>query len=82
MNPQNGWKTSTECILIQIIRLSRPPIISLDDGLVYVHRILITPCKVYFCGPEINVSNRVLRSFLRYIDNFLRVYLLTRSWIN
>ncbi|CAJ2674322.1 unnamed protein product [Trifolium pratense] len=51
----------------------RSPTISLDDGLVYVHRVLITPSKVYFCGPEINVSNRVLRSFDRYIDNFLRV---------
>ncbi|KAK2635559.1 hypothetical protein Ddye_030351 [Dipteronia dyeriana] len=47
--------------------------ISLDDGLVYVHRVQVTPCKVYFCGPEINVSNRVLRNYGRYIDNFLRV---------
>ncbi|KAK3222191.1 hypothetical protein Dsin_009216 [Dipteronia sinensis] len=47
--------------------------ISLDDGLVYVHRVQVTPCKVYFCGPEINVSNRVLRNYRRYIDNFLRV---------
>ncbi|GJV96681.1 probable RNA-dependent RNA polymerase 1 [Tanacetum coccineum] len=28
---------------------------------------------VYFCGPEINVSNRVLRHYSDYIDNFLRV---------
>ncbi|TXG57065.1 hypothetical protein EZV62_018378 [Acer yangbiense] len=47
--------------------------ISLVDGLVYVHRVQVTPCKVYFCGPEINVSNRVLRHYKRYIDNFLRV---------
>ncbi|GAU20395.1 hypothetical protein TSUD_12130 [Trifolium subterraneum] len=33
----------------------------------------IIPCKVYFCGPEINVSNRVLRQFHEHIDNFLRV---------
>ncbi|KAK7310137.1 hypothetical protein RJT34_07437 [Clitoria ternatea] len=49
------------------------PAISLDMGLVYVRRVQITPCKVYFCGPEINVSNRVLRHFNQYIDNFLRV---------
>lgn len=51
----------------------KPPAISLDSGLMYVHRVQITPCKVYFCGPEINVSNRVLRHFSDDIDNFLRV---------
>jgi len=51
----------------------KPPAISLDSGLVYVHRVQITPSKVYFCGPEINVSNRVLRHFSENIDNFLRV---------
>jgi len=51
----------------------KPPAISLDSGLVYVHRVQITPSKVYFCGPEINVSNHVLRDFSEDIDNFLRV---------
>ncbi|CAK8570444.1 unnamed protein product [Lathyrus sativus] len=51
----------------------RSPSISLDNGLVYVRRVQITPCKVYFSGPEINVSNRVLRHFHEHIDNFLRV---------
>ncbi|KAK2453515.1 RNA-dependent RNA polymerase [Trifolium repens] len=51
----------------------RSPTISLDNGLVYIRRAQITPCKVYFCGPEINVSNRVLRHFHEHIDNFLRV---------
>ncbi|XP_045818047.1 RNA-dependent RNA polymerase 1-like [Trifolium pratense] len=51
----------------------RSPTISLDNGLVYIRRAQITPCKVYFCGPEINVSNRVLRNFHEHIDNFLRV---------
>ncbi|KAK1265765.1 RNA-dependent RNA polymerase 1 [Acorus gramineus] len=47
--------------------------ISLDDGLVYIHRVQITPSKVYFCGPEINVSNRVLRKYPKDIDNFIRI---------
>ncbi|KAL1346808.1 hypothetical protein HN51_020353 [Arachis hypogaea] len=51
----------------------RSPAISLDTGLVYVKRVQITPCKVYFYGPEVNVSNRVLRHFQQDIDNFLRV---------
>ncbi|KAK4261811.1 hypothetical protein QN277_004760 [Acacia crassicarpa] len=52
---------------------SQSPSISLDNGLVYVRRVQITPCKVYFCGPEVNVSNRVLRHFHESLDNFLRV---------
>ncbi|XP_058078636.1 RNA-dependent RNA polymerase 1-like [Magnolia sinica] len=47
--------------------------ISLDPGLVYVYRVQITPTKVYFCGPEVNVSNCVLRQYAEDIDNFLRV---------
>lgn len=49
------------------------PNISLDDDLVYVHRVQITPSKVYFRGPEANLSNRVVRRFIDDIDNFLRV---------
>ncbi|RZC80982.1 hypothetical protein C5167_043556, partial [Papaver somniferum] len=45
--------------------------ISLSDGLVYVRRVLVTPLKVYFLGPEINVSNRVLRYYREHIDNFI-----------
>nr|XP_043614354.1 probable RNA-dependent RNA polymerase 1 [Erigeron canadensis] len=54
----------------------RSPAISLDAGLVYVRRAQITPSKVYFCQPEVNVSNRVLRRFAEYIDDFLRVSFL------
>lgn len=49
------------------------PSISLDAGLVYVRRVQVTPCRVYFCGPEVNVSNRVLRNYPHDIDNFLRI---------
>lgn len=47
--------------------------ISLDDGLVYVHRVQVTPSRIYFCGPEVNLSNRVLRNYPQDTDNFLRV---------
>lgn len=50
--------------------------ISLDDGLVYVHRVRVTPSKIYFCGPEVNLSNRVLRNYPEDTDNFLRVSFL------
>ncbi|KAL2927978.1 RNA-dependent RNA polymerase 1 [Bienertia sinuspersici] len=54
-------------------RSPEKPTISLDAGLVYVRRIQVTPCRVYFCGPEVNVSNRVLRHYPHDIDNFLRI---------
>ncbi|BBG94600.1 hypothetical protein Prudu_002930 [Prunus dulcis] len=49
------------------------PIMSLDSGLVYVRRVQITSCQIYCCGPEVNVSNRVLRNYPGDIDNFIRV---------
>ncbi|KAH7516265.1 hypothetical protein FEM48_Zijuj10G0116800 [Ziziphus jujuba var. spinosa] len=53
--------------------IPREPYIALDEGLVYVYRVQVTPLKVYFCGPEINLSNRVLRHYPNDIHNFLRV---------
>ncbi|KAL4637955.1 hypothetical protein ACB092_03G115900 [Castanea dentata] len=54
-------------------QLPKPTAKPLDDGFVYVHRVLITPSKVYFWGPKVNLSNRVLRKYHKYIDDFLRV---------
>ncbi|XP_047307594.1 probable RNA-dependent RNA polymerase 1 [Impatiens glandulifera] len=54
-------------------RATRLPSIKVDDGLVYVRRVQITPSKVWFSGPEVNMSNRVIRQFSSYVDNFLRV---------
>ncbi|MQM03461.1 hypothetical protein Taro_036242 [Colocasia esculenta] len=47
--------------------------IQLDPGLVYVRRVQVTPLKIYFHGPEINVSNRVVRRYIDDLDNFIRV---------
>ncbi|KAF3432098.1 hypothetical protein FNV43_RR26837 [Rhamnella rubrinervis] len=49
------------------------PSIALDEGMVYVRRVQVTPSKVYFCGPEVNLSNRVLRNYPHDADNFIRV---------
>ena len=67
------WLKDQYKMYIKSNYLPPSPTISLDNGLVYVRRVQITPSKVYFCGPEINVSNRVLRRFHKHIDNFLRV---------
>jgi RNA-dependent RNA polymerase len=45
----------------------------LENGLMYVNSVQVTPAKIYFSGPEVNVSNRVLRHYADYTGNFLRV---------
>ncbi|KAH7442574.1 hypothetical protein KP509_03G095000 [Ceratopteris richardii] len=44
-----------------------------DDKLLYVRKVLVTPTRVYFTGPEIELSNRVTRHFKEHIDDFLRI---------
>ncbi|KAF6144647.1 hypothetical protein GIB67_006139 [Kingdonia uniflora] len=56
------------------------PFVALDYGLVYIRRIQITPSKVYFCGPEAIVSNRVLRHYHELMDNFIRVSFVDEDW--
>lgn len=53
---------------------------SLDSGLMYVRRVQVTPSRVYFFGPEVNVSNRVTREYAEYIDDFLRVNFVDENW--
>ncbi|XP_059649727.1 probable RNA-dependent RNA polymerase 1 [Cornus florida] len=67
------WLNEQYAKYLKSRQLPKPTAITLDAGLVYVRRVQITPCKVYFCGPEVNMSNRVLRNYSEDIDNFLRV---------
>ncbi|KAJ1280935.1 hypothetical protein BS78_04G270300 [Paspalum vaginatum] len=73
LNPTNYLSVQYSKIRKLRYALQTSSNISLDDGLVYIHRVQVTPSKVYFYGPEINVSNRVVRHFSDYIDNFLRI---------
>jgi len=73
LNPTDWLSAEYSKIYKLCNTLQISPQISPDDGLVYVHRVQVTPAKVYFYGPEINVSNRVVRHFCADIDNFLRV---------
>ncbi|CAB4295827.1 unnamed protein product [Prunus armeniaca] len=68
-----SWLTERYKEYMACKRIPQSPAISLDDGMVYVHRVQVTPSKVYFCGPEANISNRVLRNYPEDVDNFLRV---------
>lgn len=74
------WLTEQYTKHIRLQKVPKSPTISLDHGLVYVHRVQVTPCKVYFCGPEINVSNRVLRHYSADLENFLRVSFIDEEW--
>ena len=73
LNPTDWLSAEYSKIYKLRYTLQISPQISPDDGLVYVHRVQVTSAKVYFYGPEINVSNRVVRHFCADIDNFLRV---------
>ncbi|KAG2661375.1 hypothetical protein PVAP13_1KG502600 [Panicum virgatum] len=73
LNPTNWLSVQYSRIRKLRYALQKSSNISLDDGLVYVHRVQVTPAKVYFYGPEINVSNRVVRHFSADLDNFLRI---------
>eukprot|EP00026_Physarum_polycephalum_P000326 Phypoly_transcript_00326.p1 GENE.Phypoly_transcript_00326~~Phypoly_transcript_00326.p1 ORF type:complete len:1110 (+),score=131.29 Phypoly_transcript_00326:1837-5166(+) len=47
-----------------------------------VHRMIITPTKYYLIGPDIEVSNRVIRHYSQYLDRFLRVSFLDENFTN
>ncbi|KAF5197057.1 RNA-dependent RNA polymerase [Thalictrum thalictroides] len=74
------WLNEQYATFSTSIKFRRQSVITLDDGLVYVRRVQVTPTKVYYCGPEVIVSNRVLRHFHEYIDNFIRVSFVDEDW--
>lgn len=44
-----------------------------QEKLMSCRRVLITPSKVYFLGPELETSNYVVKHFSAYASDFLRV---------
>nr|AJA90770.1 RNA-dependent RNA polymerase 2 [Ephedra trifurca] len=48
-------------------------IVSPSKDLMQFYRVLVTPSKVYFIGPELNRSNRVTRHFSDHASDFIRV---------
>lgn len=51
----------------------QPPTAKLEDGTVLIHRLLVTPTKVYCMGPEPETSNRIIRQYEHLSRHFLRV---------
>ncbi|XP_074556672.1 LOW QUALITY PROTEIN: putative RNA-dependent RNA polymerase 1 [Curcuma longa] len=77
---ENSCFAPAKWLIEQYAKFSRSkhlnsPTISLDSdsGLVYVHRVQVTPSKVFFNRPKLNVSNRVLRHYDEVVDDFLRI---------
>ncbi|KAH8823568.1 RNA dependent RNA polymerase-domain-containing protein [Flagelloscypha sp. PMI_526] len=46
---------------------------SLPDDRIYMRRIVVTPTRVILHHPSIETSNRVIRAWPRFQDNFIRV---------
>ena len=52
--------------------LDTPPT-TLDPGLFLCHHVTFTPTRMILEGPYATQSNRVIRKYERYVENFLRV---------
>ncbi|KAG6546916.1 hypothetical protein Mapa_011532 [Marchantia paleacea] len=55
------------------IKKVAPPANKLEKGKAWIHRLLVTPTKVYCLGPEVEQSNRIIRQHQDYTSHFLRV---------
>ncbi|KAF6158078.1 hypothetical protein GIB67_014872, partial [Kingdonia uniflora] len=51
-----------------------------DRNLMSCHRVLVTPSKAYFMGPEIETCNYVVKHYAEYSSDFLRVSFVEEDW--
>ncbi|OVA03721.1 RNA recognition motif domain [Macleaya cordata] len=51
-----------------------------ERNLMSCHRVLVTPSKVYFLGPEVETSNYVVKHFAAYASDFMRVNFVEEDW--
>lgn len=45
-----------------------------------IRRVLVTPSKIYLVGPELEVSNRVVRHYKDHADRFIRISFLDENF--
>lgn len=50
------------------------------ENLMSCHRVLVTPSKVYFLGPELEISNYVVKHYSEYASDFIRVTFVEEDW--
>eukprot|EP00268_Persea_americana_P039530 TRINITY_DN3910_c0_g1_i9.p1 TRINITY_DN3910_c0_g1~~TRINITY_DN3910_c0_g1_i9.p1 ORF type:complete len:976 (+),score=148.08 TRINITY_DN3910_c0_g1_i9:410-3337(+) len=52
----------------------------LEKNLMSCHRVLVTPSKVFFLGPELETSNYVVKHYAAYASDFIRVSFVEEDW--
>ncbi|KAL3835176.1 hypothetical protein ACJIZ3_009912 [Penstemon smallii] len=52
----------------------------LKDHVMSCHRILLTPSKIFFKGPELESSNYIVQNFAEHASDFLRVTFVDEDW--
>ncbi|XP_008780950.1 probable RNA-dependent RNA polymerase 2 [Phoenix dactylifera] len=50
------------------------------ENIMGCHRVLVTPSKVYFFGPELETSNYVVKHYSEYASDFIRVSFVEEDW--
>ncbi|KAL3374731.1 hypothetical protein AABB24_006294 [Solanum stoloniferum] len=51
-----------------------------NHSMMSVHRVLVTPSKIYCLGPELETSNYIVKNFAEHASDFLRVTFVEEDW--
>ncbi|KAM3380945.1 RNA-dependent RNA polymerase 2 [Capsicum galapagoense] len=51
-----------------------------NHNMMSVHRVLVTPSKIYCVGPELETSNYIVKNFASHASDFLRVTFVEEDW--
>nr|GEV30147.1 RNA-dependent RNA polymerase 2 [Tanacetum cinerariifolium] len=64
-------------VKVQSITHSKSPS---QNKIMSIHRIYITPTKIYCLGPELESSNYIVKHYSEYASDFLRVTFVDEDW--
>ncbi|KAD2806028.1 hypothetical protein R6Q59_028990 [Mikania micrantha] len=53
---------------------------SSQNKIMSIHRVYITPTKIYCLGPELEASNYIVKHYAEYSSDFLRVTFVEEDW--
>ncbi|KAF5758560.1 putative RNA-directed RNA polymerase [Helianthus annuus] len=51
-----------------------------QNKIMSIHRVYITPTKIYCLGPELEASNYIVKHYSEYSSDFLRVTFVDEDW--
>nr|XP_043618244.1 RNA-dependent RNA polymerase 2 [Erigeron canadensis] len=51
-----------------------------QNKIMSIHRVYITPTKIYCLGPELEASNYIVKHYAEYASDFLRVTFVDEDW--